>query len=126
MSAIILVVDEDPDTRLILRALLERDRFAVMEAASAIAAQELIVRENVDLVILNHPMPLDGRMTLTAWLRTEPSTQAVPIINLTSRVIPAFLEEARELGVAATMTKPLDISRLLELVRQHTASAVAH
>ena len=124
-SPTILVADEDTDTRLILRALLERNGYQVVDAATGADAVALADRHQLALIILNHPMDVDGQVTLAKWLLSQPRSRATPIINLTSRAIPAFIEEARQLGVAVTMTKPLDVYRLLQLVMELTSPMVA-
>lgn len=119
----ILVADEDQDTRIILRTLLERDGYAVIEAANARAAMEAVQRP-VSLVILNYPMRIDESLTLCAWLRRQAGTREVPIINLTSRAVPLLIEEAARDGVNVTMAKPIDVQRMLDLVAEFTHSMV--
>lgn len=121
----ILVVDEDIDTRIILRALLERHGYIVIEAATANDAMTA-AKQDVSLVIMNHPIFVDPGVTLARWLRAQPQTQDVPIINLTSRTVPHFAEQAARDGVNVTLAKPLDVHHLTELVQQLTGTLVAH
>jgi CheY-like chemotaxis protein len=121
----ILVADEDTDTRIILRALLERHGYAVIEAASAQQAMAA-VGEEIGVVIMNHPMMATPQITLARWMRAQPETRETPIINLTSRAVPNFIEEAAKQGVTVSLVKPLDVHAMLELVRQlSTPVAVA-
>ena len=125
--ATILVADEDLDTRIILRTLLSRHGYTVIEAATARAAMEAATQQPPSLVILNYPMRVTDSMTLSAWLRQQPATSNVPIINLTSRAVPLLMEQAAREGVTVTLPKPLDMYRLLELVRELSqAPMVAH
>jgi CheY-like chemotaxis protein len=121
----ILVADEDIDTRIILRALLERHGYRVLEAANARRACE-VAQEPVSVVVLNHPMNVSETLTLAAWLRAQPQTRNVPIINLTSRPVPYFVEDAYQQGVTVTLPKPIDVQRMLQLVEELAAAAVAH
>jgi CheY-like chemotaxis protein len=122
----ILVADEDNDTRIILRALLERHGYSVIEAASAQQAMNA-VGEEVGVVIMNHPMMATPQITLARWMRAQPETRETPIINLTSRAVPNFSEEAAKQGVTVSLVKPLDVHAILELIRQlSTPVAVAH
>jgi sigma-B regulation protein RsbU (phosphoserine phosphatase) len=116
--ACILVADEDLDTRIILRTLLDRHGYAVIEAASAHAAMEVVQQTPVALVIMNYPMRVAEGLTLPAWFRQQPATRSVPIINLTSRAIPLLLEQAARDGVTISLAKPLDTQRLLQLVHE--------
>lgn len=116
----ILLADEDVDTRIILRTVLERQRFAVLEASNGDEAIAIAERQVVDLVILNHPMVgRDGR-SLVQRLRALDNLRAVPVLNLTSRVVPQFLEEASVQGVTMTLAKPIDVENVLHIVSQLT------
>ncbi len=121
----ILVADEDIDTRIILRALLERNGYPVIEAANAEQAMAA-VEKGIALVIMNHPMTATPEVTLAAWLRAQPQTREVPIINLTSRAVPSFAEDAARHGVTVSMVKPLDVRTMLDLVVQLTAPLLTH
>jgi CheY-like chemotaxis protein len=125
MSRTILVVDEDTDTRIILRALLERHGYEIIEAATAHDALAAAQRD-LALVILNHPILVDAGTSLARWLRMQPATRVVPIINLTSRTVPHFAEDAARDGVTVSMAKPVDVQRMIVLVQQLTADLVAH
>ena len=113
----ILVADEDADTRIILRALLERHGYSIVDAGTAQQAMNS-VSDDISLVIMNHPMMATPQITLARWLRAQPETRDVPIINLTSRAIPNFVEEAARHGITVSLVKPLDVHAILELVRQ--------
>lgn len=120
ISRTILVVDEDTDTRIILRALLERHDYTVIDAANA---QQAITaaRQALCLIVLNHPMSVTPTLSLAQWLRAEPHTHSLPIINLTSRAVPALIEEAARHGVTLTLAKPIDVQQMLQVVNELTA-----
>jgi CheY-like chemotaxis protein len=113
----ILVADEDIDTRIILRTLLERQGYEVVEAGSAAAAMAE-AQAAVSLVIMNYPMMVTPELTLAGWLRSQPHTRDVPIINLTSRAVPLLMDEAARQGVNVTLTKPLEVKRILNVVQE--------
>jgi CheY-like chemotaxis protein len=117
----ILVADEDPDTRIILRALLERHGYAVAEAANAQEAMRA-VKDDIALIIMNHPMMATPQITLARWMRAQTETRETPIINLTSRAVPNYVEDAARQGVTVSLVKPLDVHAILQLVRQLTTS----
>ena len=114
----ILVADEDMDTRIILRTLLARHGYTIIEAATGRAAMEAATQQPLSLVILNYPMRVSDAVTLSAWLRQQSATSSVPIINLMSRAVPLLMEEAAREGVTVTLPKPRDMYHLLELVRE--------
>jgi CheY-like chemotaxis protein len=112
----ILVADEDFDTRIILRTVLERHNFNVIDAATADDALASARTAQLDLVILNYPMVSEDGRTLVQGLRELPNARGCPILNLTSRVVPKMLELAALQGVSRTMPKPIDVEQLLRVV----------
>jgi CheY-like chemotaxis protein len=118
MAKNILVADEDIDTRIILRALLERNGFSVVDAASPEAAVDAAQAREVDLVILNHPMRNARGTALIEVLRNIEKTRTVPIVNLSSRVVPRMFEEAAALGVTRSIAKPINVEEVLAVVRE--------
>ena len=121
----ILVADEDNDTRVILRTVLERNRYVVIEANTAESAFESAQQHTFDLIILNYPMRDKSGDTLVHRIRTSAGTRQVPILNITSRVVPQFLMEATAEGVDLTLPKPLDVESLLIVVSDMTRAVPA-
>ena len=115
----ILLVDDEPDTRTIARLSLQQlGGFAVVEAASGAEALEIAARLQPALVLLDVMMPdMDGTSVLEA-LRRHPSTRALPVIFLTAKAMPAELSRLRSMGASAILTKPFDPAALPALVRQ--------
>ena len=124
-SRTILVADEDTDTRIILRVLLERAGFTIVEAANGALAKVAAQQQRFDLIVLNHPMNVSSTISLAAWLRSQPTTAQVPIVNLTSRAVPAYINEASRLGVTVSVPKPIDVQQMLLLVQELTAGVPA-
>ena len=124
----ILVADEDADTRIILRTVLERHDFNIVETDTGDDALDQARREAIDLVILNFPMICRNGQTLLQSLRSSTATKHVPIVNLTSRVVPQYLDDAERQGATVTVHKPIDVEHVLDLINslissQPTASA---
>jgi PleD family two-component response regulator len=118
MTARILIADEDIDTRIIVRAILERQQFAVLEADDPDSALAIARDNELALIILNYPMKNADGETLVRRLRSQSGTQDVRILNLTSRVVPPLLEEAAREGVDCSVAKPIDVVVLVDVVRQ--------
>ena len=112
----ILLADDDIHTRIILRTLLERHRFAIVEAETAEAALDHTQRKTFDLIILNYPMPDANGVTLARRLRNAENTRFVPILNLTSRVVPQLLQDAFIDGVDLSIPKPIDIHNIVRVI----------
>ena len=118
----VLVADDDVDTRIILRAVLERVGFSVLEATTADEAIAHAQRAPVDLIIVNYPMPDTDGVTIARRLRSLPAVTRVPILNLTSRVVPQYVEQAAAEGVNLTIPKPIDIEDFIRIVHRFVSA----
>jgi type II secretory ATPase GspE/PulE/Tfp pilus assembly ATPase PilB-like protein/ActR/RegA family two-component response regulator len=113
-----MVVDDDPVNRAVVRALLQRDRFEVQEAADGgEALAHLTADPEVNLMILDLEMPgIDGREVLQ-HMRSTPPTAGVPVIVLTGRTGPEWESALLQDGADDYLTKPVDPVRFSARVR---------
>lgn len=81
----ILVVDDDPDVRDILRSILEPGGFAVTEAADGALALQAVRAHQPDLVILDWMMPNVTGLEVCQWLKQDTLLRHVPVIMLTGK-----------------------------------------
>jgi PAS domain S-box-containing protein len=116
----ILVVDDSRETNEMLTTLLSMEGAHVEPARSGQQALALIRQQSFDLIISDISMPeMDGYQLLEE-IRAIPSTKDVPALALTGYGRPADIERAQAAGFAEHVTKPLDIHRLLSIVRRLT------
>ena len=108
----ILVVDDDPSVRFLLRMIFESSGYDVTEAQNGVAALILIVDATPDLVVTDMMMPVMDGGELIKRLKSEPRTARLPILAVSGN------PEARESAGAAdaVMGKPFDRSALLAAV----------
>jgi type IV pilus assembly protein PilB len=112
----VLVADDDPQMRRLIRGVLQRDGFEVKEAADGLDALELAQQGGVDLVILDVDMPrLDGLGVLEE-LRAQVKTACLPVIMLTAQHGETE-EKALDLGAHDYLTKPVQTRSLVARVR---------
>ena len=116
-SSVLLVVDDYPENLISMRALLQRDDWLVVTAASGVEALELLLQHDVDLVLLDVMMPgMDGPGTLQA-LRALPDVAPVPVAFMTAKVQPNEVAHYRSLGALDVIAKPFDPMTLPAQVR---------
>ena len=111
----LLVVDDDPDIRLLLRFELAAEGHDIIEAANGEEALAALADGSVDLMLLDMMMPiLDG----WAVLRTVDPTQAPPIVVITALASDGdrHVAELLELGAIDVIAKPFDPGWLVRLV----------
>jgi CheY-like chemotaxis protein len=118
-SPTILLVEDNPITRKLVRFTLENQGFRVVETTSARSALESFVEEPVSLVLQDLCLPdMDG-YDLVGELRALPGGSEVPIL-----VFSGMLSQHDEARVSAAgfddlITKPVEPSRLIQIVRSH-------
>jgi len=113
MSAVVLVVDDDADTRRIVSTLLLARGYQVRLAGDGRAAIESIREQRPDLVLLDIMMPgLDGIQVLEV-IRADPRTTSLPVILLTAKSGDPDILEGYHLGAQYYVTKPFTSRQLL-------------
>jgi CheY-like chemotaxis protein len=121
----VLIVEDDPDTREMLAALLATEGFHAVGAEDGLEALHLLrtVRHRAPdvpcLVLLDLKMPRLGGNEFRRAQLGDPIVAAVPIAVMSGAV--DAVERAATLGAVATLTKPIDFEVLLAVVRRFCA-----
>jgi CheY-like chemotaxis protein len=102
----VLVVDDDPTSRLLARAAL-KDRISVVEAENGIVAVDALERQTFDLAVLDLEMPLMDGFGVIERARARPETRYMPIIVVTGRDDVVSIERAFALGATSFLCKPI-------------------
>lgn len=111
----ILVVDDEPPIRKLLRVGLGTQDYTVVEAGNARAAVEQVKAERPDLILLDLGLPdLAGHDLLRQW-RDE--GLELPVVILSSRTDEAGIVKALELGADDYVTKPFGMNELVARIR---------
>jgi YesN/AraC family two-component response regulator len=114
---LILIVDDDEAIRQMLRDMLEREGFDVLDAANGKEALTLFHITHPDLVITNIVMPEKEGLELIRELRKEsPDTRIIAISGGGQYGYVDYLEVARTFGAMRTLAKPFARAQLLEAV----------
>ena len=112
----VLITDDEPITRMLVKLLLERENFEVLEASDGKQAVDIATRERPDLMIVDLNMPgMDGYEAITR-LRRDITLATLPIMVLTSEEGPGVERRVLELGADDYILKPFDPAVLLSRV----------
>jgi len=112
----VLVTDDEPITRMLVKLLLERENYEVLEATNGSQAVDIATRERPDLMIVDLNMPeMDGYEAITR-LRRDMTLATLPIMVLTSEEGPGVERRVLELGADDYVLKPFDAAVLLSRV----------
>ncbi|HKA90530.1 MAG TPA: response regulator [Haliangiales bacterium] len=117
----ILVIEDNPVTRKMVRAALTRDGFQVEESGSAQAAIQAALKTQPDLILQDLVLPDMSGFELLGRLRAQPGWTDKPIVALTGLT---DQEHLRGAGFTDVLIKPVEPSRLVRSVRSHLARPV--
>lgn len=121
----VLIVEDDRDTREMLASWLAREGFYAVGAEDGLEALHLLrtVRHRAPnapcLVLLDLKMPRLGGNEFRRAQLGDPIVAAVPVAVMSGASDAE--QRAQTLGAVATITKPLDLDTLLEVVRRYCA-----
>ena len=114
----ILIVDDDPMIIMVLKDILEVEKYEVMTAYNGITAMELIKKhKDFSLIILDVIMPGLSGFEVCRRIRTEFPLFELPILLLTTRSTPEEIEAGLDAGANDLLTKPLHYKELMARVK---------
>ena len=114
-SVRILVVDDEPPIRKLLRVGLAAEGYAIVEATNAADAMSKVGEERPDLIVLDLGLPdMQGHDLLEKWRNDR---LELPIIILSSRTDEGGIVKALELGADDYVTKPFGTKELVARIR---------
>ena len=128
MSQHILIVEDEPSIAELISINLTHAGFSVLRALQADEALQLLRNTKPDLVILDWMMPGKSGVQFARELRSNPSTQAIPILMLTAKGEEADKVLGLDAGADDYVTKPFSpkelVARVKALLRRHVFEVV--
>jgi len=113
----ILLIDDDPNAREMLRFRLQKDKHDVIEAEDGDKGWDLALRRP-DLIILDIRIPKIDGLELCRQLKKDERTWRIPILMLTGCAQPVQESYGYSCGADAYITKPWDPEELMKLIRK--------
>lgn len=107
----ILVVDDDKNTRRLLKAVLEAENYTVFTAENGEDALDVMDREHIDLVVLDIMMPKMDGYAFTKTLRD--GNNNLPVLMISAKQLPQDKHKGFLAGTDDYMTKPIDEQEML-------------
>ena len=114
----ILYVEDHVFNRKIVRDLLARTSYRLIEATDGDAGVSTARETLPDLIIMDIQLPKLSGLEATRQLRAEALTAHIPIIVITSFALAGDEQKARDAGAAAYLAKPYSPRELLQLIRR--------
>lgn len=126
----ILVTDDDPDARLVMRMMVERDGYQVFEADDGQKAIDAFHDIEPDVILMDAMMPNVDGFTAVERISEFPGGKDTPIVMVTALHDDASIERAFKIGATDYITKPVQWSvlrhRLRRLLRTKEAEDSLH
>ncbi|MCP4423178.1 MAG: response regulator [Chloroflexi bacterium] len=120
---VILIVDDEPVTQLMLELMLQRGNHTVILADDGQDAITQLKRESVDLVIADVNMPKMDGLTMLQKLRRDDRHKNLPVIMFTANSKSQIHLEAKRKGATDILTKPVSSWKLAEIVTQNLSAS---
>ena len=121
----VLVVEDNPITRKMVRVALESDGYLVLEAGDGRSALAAAAERVPDLIVLDYVLPDTDGMRLLEELRRQAGREDLPALLVTGMVSRLGELRARADELTQFLPKPIEPSRLLEVVRAHLSASRA-
>jgi two-component system phosphate regulon response regulator PhoB len=112
----ILIVDDEPDIRAVMRFALEDAEFRVLEADHAAQAHRLLTTETPDLLLLDWLLPGQSGLEMAQQIKLDPKTRRVPIIMVSARGTEDDRVIGLNSGVDDYITKPFSPREMIARV----------
>lgn len=115
----ILVIEDDELNRKLVKTILTRQEFRVIETLSAQMGIELARQDRPDLILMDIRLPgMDG-LRATRLLRGDAQLKGIPVVMLSAFSLDEDRAEAREAGCSGYITKPIDVKAFVQEIRRY-------
>ena len=114
----ILYVEDNEFNRQIVRDLLARTSYRLIEANDGEAGVAMALQEPPDLVLMDIQLPKISGLEATRRLRADPRTAHIPIITITSYALSGDDQKAMDAGASSYLAKPYSPRELLQVIRK--------
>ncbi len=115
----VLVVEDNETNLYLIRFILEKNGYEVIEAMEGGVGMELAIKEKPDLILMDIQLPdIDGLET-TKRIRASEADGEIPIIALTSYAMPGDREKALAAGCNSYITKPIDLEAFIAEIQKY-------
>ena len=112
MKHCILVVEDNPLNRELLRDWLEVEGYEVWSAVDLQSSYDVFAKRIPDAVLLDINLGRDNGLDLIAWMRQKPGMREVPVIAVTAHALVAEQERILQAGCSACLAKPINFQDL--------------
>ena len=103
----VLIVDDLPDMRMVLKLTLQRNGWTILEAEDGNQALEIARKDHPDLIIMDYNMPMENGIETCKKIKGDPALMDIQILIYTGAYATSIHQEAIQAGADAFLTKPI-------------------
>ncbi len=119
MKSLILVIEDNEQNLYLMRFLLEKNGFTVIEATDGISGVELAKKEKPDLILLDIQLPRMDGYSVAREIKNNAVLNKTPIVAVTSYAMAGDRERAIASGADGYIEKPIDPEKFIEQITKH-------
>ncbi len=112
MTRRILIAEDKPSSRELLRTVLEQQGYEVLEAGNGEEALQVMRKVDVHLVLLDLQMPMRNGYEVIQEIRTDDNLSTLPVIALTANAMPEDRDRVMAAGFTSYVSKPVALAQL--------------
>ena len=116
--ATILVIDDEPDIRTLVRLMLTRHGHSVVEAGTGEEGLEILQDSAVDIVLLDIRLPGTDGWAVLEEMKRRKLLNGTRVVMISAHTSPSTLAYARELGSSGYVVKPFKEDELLAVLEE--------
>lgn len=113
----VLVAEDDPGTREVIRLIVEGAGYRVLEAVDGLDAMEAVFNNRPDLVLLDVRMPEMHGYAVCHRIKSDEALKNTKVVILTAKTFAADRRQAEQVGADAFLSKPLNPPLILEKIK---------
>jgi two-component system, cell cycle response regulator DivK len=113
----ILYIEDNEYNRKIVRQLLSRTSYRLIEAMDGESGVALAQNEVPDLILMDVQLPKMSGLDATRLLKADPRTSNIPVVVITSFALSGDREKASEAGATDYLAKPYSPRELMAMIR---------
>jgi two-component system, cell cycle response regulator DivK len=124
-ATLILIIEDDPSSRKLVRDVLQVKGYQTIETETAEEGIGLAKEKHPALILMDIQLPRMSGIEALRHLRADPDTQAIPVIAVTASVMTQQQTNVLEAGFDAFERKPISVAALLKKIEALVASGRA-
>jgi two-component system, cell cycle response regulator DivK len=119
MTKRILVVEDQPDNRQIIRDMLAATDYEITEAEDGEQALAAVAKQRPQLILMSAQLPIMDGYEVARQIKADPALRSIPIIAVTSHALNGEEQTARAAGCDDYVPEPYSPRQLLAKIRQY-------